>query len=192
MNTEIRTMVRPKSLEGKTLYCGKVVGSAISFDKFKEMVKCKLRCVGSSAETSVRIYWDNDRIECDLEFFEMWLNAVEDEDGFVTLRVSISGDCAGMTGGVSVDCAGMSGGCTDMASRGSIVFMENLDNNDVLENILFRLPFGVASQAKRVCKLWKTLLDNRRHNEVGFLFACHDNEDNKIQLYFGEEYDQID
>ncbi|KAI3932063.1 hypothetical protein MKW92_008699, partial [Papaver armeniacum] len=70
--------------------------------------------------------------------------------------------------------------------------MEKLDH-DVLENILYRLPLGTASsEAKRVCRSWKTILDDRRRNEVvGFLFACRDHTENKIKLYFGEEYDHI-
>ncbi|KAI3865082.1 hypothetical protein MKX03_017712 [Papaver bracteatum] len=74
----------------------------------------------------------------------------------------------------------------------SRTFMENL-GTDVLENILFRLPIGTASsQAKRVCKSWKSILSNRRHNEVGYLFAFRYYKYGTIQLYFGEEYDHID
>ncbi|XP_026380241.1 F-box/kelch-repeat protein At3g06240-like [Papaver somniferum] len=77
--------------------------------------------------------------------------------------------------------------------------MENL-GNDVLENILFRLPLGTASsQDKRVCKSWKTILTNRPNKEVGYHFACRyykygcrNNKTNKIKLYFGVEYDHID
>ncbi|XP_026378731.1 putative F-box protein At2g02030 [Papaver somniferum] len=74
--------------------------------------------------------------------------------------------------------------------------MENLDH-DVLENILFRLPLGTAtSQANLVCKSWKTILYNKRHNEVGILFTCNEYKDgfkhSQVQLCFGEEYDHID
>ncbi|RZC94111.1 hypothetical protein C5167_016805 [Papaver somniferum] len=125
------------------------------------MVKSNLRYnMGLPAKISVEIFWDNDRIECEFDFFEMWRYAVEDKDGFVTLHVDME-----VSNGV--DMAGStSGGDMAVSIRGNINFlldtisMENLED-DVLENILFRLPLGTASsQAKRVCRLWKTILSN--------------------------------
>ncbi|KAI3871014.1 hypothetical protein MKW92_000559 [Papaver armeniacum] len=208
MKTEITAMVRPKgkvvernfslivlngSLKGKKLYCRDVLGAIISFDKFKQMVKSNLRYkMGLPAKISVEIFWDNDRIECELDFFEMWRYAVEDKDGFVTLHVDIIGG----GGGVDMDTGDGDGVGVDVAVSIRGISIENLDDG-VLENILFRLPLGTASsQAKRVCRLWKTILSNRCHNEVGYLFACYDykddSKDSKLQLCFGEEYDHID
>ncbi|KAI3833109.1 hypothetical protein MKX03_021387 [Papaver bracteatum] len=220
MKTEITAIVRPKgevvqrnfsltvlngSLKGEKLYFRDVFGATISCDNFKQMVKSKLRCMGLSAEISVELFWGNDRIECELDFFEMWRVAAEDKDGFVTLHVDIigGGDADMDTGDdVGVDMASnngfdMGGGVgVDMAVSIRGISIENLDDG-VLENILFRLPLGTpSSQAKRVCQLWKSILSNRRHNEVGFLFACRDSKanlvDGKIHLCFGEEYDHID
>ncbi|KAI3932058.1 hypothetical protein MKW92_008694 [Papaver armeniacum] len=188
MKTEISAIVRPKgkvvernfsiivlngSLKGEKLYCR----------------DSKLMSMGLSAEISVQIFWGNDRIECELDFFEMWIFGVEDKGGFVTLNVDIIGGVDMDTGdGVGVDMASnngldMGGGVgVDMAVSIRGISIENLDDG-VLQNILFRLPLGTpSSQAKRVCKLWKSILSNRRHNEV----------DHKIHLCFGEEYDHID
>ncbi|KAI3940297.1 hypothetical protein MKW92_000183 [Papaver armeniacum] len=205
MKTEITAIVRPKgkvvernfsiiilngSLKGEKLYCCDVLGATISFDKFKQMVKSKLMCMGLSAEISLEFFWGNDWIECELNFFEMWIFGVEDKGGFVTLSVDIIGG----GGGVDMDIGDGVG--VDMAVSIRGISIENLDDG-VLENILFRLPLGTdSSQAKRVCKLWKSILSNRRHNEVGYLFACHDYKDDindsRLQLCFGEEYDDID
>ncbi|KAI3854633.1 hypothetical protein MKX03_005229 [Papaver bracteatum] len=116
---------------------------------------------------------------------------VERNFSLIVLNGSLK-DMDGSTSGLDIG-----GGDMAVSIRGNItISMENLED-DVLENILFRLPLGTASsQAKRVCRLWKTILSNRRHNEVGFLFVCYDYKDglkdNKLQLCFGEEYDHID
>ncbi|KAI3944134.1 hypothetical protein MKW92_015670 [Papaver armeniacum] len=108
----------------------------------------------------------------------------------------------GLKGSSGLDIGGGDGVDMAVSIRGNInvsldtISIKNLDDG-VLENILFRLPLGTSSsQAKRVCKLWKSIMSNRRHNEVGYLFTCRDYKDDindsKIQLCFGEEYDHID
>ncbi|XP_026416186.1 putative F-box/kelch-repeat protein At1g13200 [Papaver somniferum] len=67
--------------------------------------------------------------------------------------------------------------------------MENF-HIDILENILFRLPFTATLQARQVCKAWKTHFANRCCNEGGFLISYYrSNKD--VELYYGEQYDQI-
>ncbi|XP_026428219.1 putative F-box protein At2g02030 [Papaver somniferum] len=68
--------------------------------------------------------------------------------------------------------------------------MENFPN-EIIENILLRLPGEVALQARRVCTTWKALLRNYKSRKPGFLVAVSLGDKGRFrqEFYYEDEHD---